>query len=66
MNFCWVETDGFAPLLAVVPALWRAQGLVTPGPEVPWRDLSVALGSLLTASVLAQILMQATDLSITA
>jgi len=50
---------GIAPLLAVVPALWRAHGLVTPGPDVPWRELSVALGSLLAASVLAQVLINA-------
>jgi O-antigen/teichoic acid export membrane protein len=50
---------GLAPLLALAPALWRAHGLETPGPEVPWKELSVALGSLLTASVLAQVLINA-------
>ena len=50
---------GIAPFLAVVPSLWGARGLAGPGPDVPWRELSLALGALLTASVMAQLLINA-------
>ena len=48
-----------APLLAVVPTMWRIGVLTGPGPEAPWRELSVALGALLASSVLASALLYA-------
>jgi hypothetical protein len=33
----------YRPLLALVPALWRSEGLLEPGPELPWRPLTTAL-----------------------
>ncbi len=50
---------GVAPFLALVPALWRERGLVEPGPEVSWHDLTLALGALLAGSVMAQVLINA-------
>jgi O-antigen/teichoic acid export membrane protein len=45
-----------APIVAVVIALRGQRGLVTPGPDAPWSELSTALGWLLFGSVLAQTL----------
>jgi O-antigen/teichoic acid export membrane protein len=54
---------GFAlalsPFLAAVPVLWRQGDLLEPGPPSPWGELSVSLSALLTASVFAQLLVNA-------
>jgi O-antigen/teichoic acid export membrane protein len=39
--------------------LWRQRDLLEPGPPSPWGELSVSLGALLTASVFAQLLVNA-------
>src|SRR5690606_19671447 len=39
-----------APFLASVVALWGQSGLLTPGPEAPWPELTRALGWLLLGS----------------
>jgi O-antigen/teichoic acid export membrane protein len=43
-----------APLLAIVIVLSRQRGVVQPGPEASWSELSEALGWLLLGAVLAQ------------
>jgi O-antigen/teichoic acid export membrane protein len=48
---------GAAPLIMAVPVLWRQGSLVEPGPALDWRELVGSLGSLLTAALLAQALV---------
>jgi O-antigen/teichoic acid export membrane protein len=48
---------GVAPFIGVVAALTRRDGLVTPGPPAPWRELSRAFGWLLAGSLFAQALV---------
>lgn len=50
---------GLAPILAVGVALAGERGLVTPGPDAGWRELSRALATLLAASVLSFTLVNA-------
>jgi O-antigen/teichoic acid export membrane protein len=47
------------PLIAVAVSLSRQRGLMTPGPEAPYSELSGALAWLLVGSVLAQLLSYA-------
>ena len=44
------------PLLAAGTALLRQHGLLEPGPEAPWSELSANLGWLFTGSVFSQLL----------
>jgi len=44
------------PVFASVTALYHQHGLMEPGPEAPWSELSVNLGWLFGGSVLAQLL----------
>jgi O-antigen/teichoic acid export membrane protein len=44
------------PVFASITALWRQHGLLEPGPEAPWSELSVNLGWLFGGSVFAQLL----------
>ena len=46
-----------APLLALVPACWHLGVLTGPGPAARWREMTVALGSLLASSVLSAALL---------
>ena len=55
---------GLAPFAAVALALRKQRGLVTPGPDAPWSELSSALGFLLAASVAAQLLVNAGPLAV--
>jgi len=48
---------GVAPFIGVLVALRRRDGLVTPGPPAPWRELSRAFGWLLAGSLFAQALV---------
>ena len=48
---------GLAPFAAVLLTVRRERDLITPGPDAPWAELSSALGYLLAASVLAQLLV---------
>lgn len=50
---------GLAPFVGVAVALRRRDGLVTPGPPAPWRELTSALGWLLAGSLFAQALVNA-------
>jgi O-antigen/teichoic acid export membrane protein len=45
-----------APFVAVAVALRRERGLLAPGPDAPYSELSNALGYLLAGSVLMQLL----------
>lgn len=55
---------GLAPLLALPVALRGDVSLAGPGTESSWRDVSHALGYLLIASVLAQLLVNSAPLAI--
>lgn len=55
---------GVAPFAATALALRRERDLVTPGPDAPWAELSSALGYLLAASVLAQLLVNSGVLAV--
>lgn len=55
---------GIAPGLAVVVALARQRGLVTPGPEASWREVSGALLALLAGSILSFTLLNGGPLAI--
>ncbi|MGZ6978346.1 MAG: lipopolysaccharide biosynthesis protein [Acidimicrobiia bacterium] len=48
---------GIAPFIGVLASLTRREGLVTPGPPAPWRELSRAFGWLLAGSLFAQALI---------
>jgi O-antigen/teichoic acid export membrane protein len=48
---------GLAPYVGVLVALRRRDGLVTPGPPAPWRELTRAFGWLLAGSLFAQALV---------
>jgi O-antigen/teichoic acid export membrane protein len=52
------------PIIAVVVALHRQRGLLAPGPQAPYSELSNALGWLLLGSVLAQLLSYASVLGV--
>ena len=52
------------PIVAVAVVLQRQRGLLTPGPESPYSELSSALGWLLLGSVLAQLLSYASVLGV--
>ena len=54
---------GLAPFAAIVVPLVRERGLLIPGPEAPWSELSVSLGYLLVGAVLAQGLVNAAPLA---
>lgn len=46
---------GLAPFAAILIGLARSRdGLVSPGPEAPWSEMSSSLGYLLTGSLLSQ------------
>jgi O-antigen/teichoic acid export membrane protein len=47
------------PVFASATALWRQHGLMEPGPEAPWSELSTNLGWLFGGSVFAQMLSYA-------
>jgi O-antigen/teichoic acid export membrane protein len=50
---------GLAPFVGVALSLRRRDGLVTPGPPAPWRELTRAFGWLLAGSLFAQVLVNA-------
>ncbi len=50
---------GLSPVLATLIGAGRERGLVTPGPDAPWSELSTALGYLLAGSIMAQLLVNA-------
>jgi O-antigen/teichoic acid export membrane protein len=52
------------PVFASATALFRQHGLMQPGPEAPWSELSVNLGWLFGGSVFAQLLSYAPILGI--
>ncbi|MFA5882739.1 MAG: hypothetical protein WDA60_02710 [Acidimicrobiia bacterium] len=44
------------PVFASATGLWRQHGLLEPGPEAPWSELTANLGWLFGGSVFAQLL----------
>ncbi len=52
-------TLGISPLVITVVLVWGQRDLAKPGPEIGWAELSGALGALLAAAVLAQVLINA-------
>jgi O-antigen/teichoic acid export membrane protein len=50
---------GLAPFFGIALSLRRRDGLVTPGPPAPWRELTRAFGWLLAGSLFAQVLVNA-------
>ena len=50
---------GIAPIAATLIGIRKERGLITPGPDAPWSELSTALGYLLAGSVMAQLLVNA-------
>ena len=50
---------GLAPIGAALFAMRRERGVISPGPDAPYSELSSSLGALLAASVLAQALVNA-------
>lgn len=55
---------GVAPIVSLLVALPRQRGLVTPGPDAPWSELSAALGFLLIGSFLMQLLVNAGPIAV--
>jgi O-antigen/teichoic acid export membrane protein len=56
---------GLAPFAATAIGIRRERHrLVTPGPDAPWAELTAALGYLLAASVLAQLLVNSGVLAV--
>ncbi len=47
------------PVLAALTSLIRQHGLLEPGPEAPWSELSTNLGWLFTGSIFSQLLSYA-------
>ena len=54
------------PVFAAGTALLRQHGLLAPGPEAPWSELSANLGWLFTGSVFSQLLSYAPIIGILA
>jgi len=54
----WAAVMVVAPFLGVGAALRRPRGLLEPGPEAPWRELSRALGWLLLGTVALALVVQ--------
>lgn len=53
-----------APLISAPMVLSRQRRLLTPGPQAPWGELTAALGYLVAASLLAQLLLNLAVLTI--
>jgi O-antigen/teichoic acid export membrane protein len=53
---------GLAPFVGIALSLRRRDGLVTPGPPAPWRELTRAFGWLLAGSLFAQALVNASPI----
>lgn len=53
-----------APLISAPLVLSRERHLVGPGPEAPWAELSTALGYLVAASLLSQLLVNLAPIAV--
>lgn len=53
----WGAVVVLAPYVAAGVSLWGQRGLVTPGPEAPWAELTRALGWLLVGSTSTALLI---------
>ena len=52
-------TLGLCPIVMAIVLVWGQRDLARPGPEIPWAEISSALGALLVAAVLALALINA-------
>jgi O-antigen/teichoic acid export membrane protein len=55
---------GLAPVLALPVALWSQRGLLQPGREASWKEVSGALAALLLGSILSFTLINGSPLAI--
>jgi O-antigen/teichoic acid export membrane protein len=55
----WGLTVGIPPLIALVLSMRGQRGLLQPGPEAPWGEITANLGWLLLGSVFAAFLVNA-------
>lgn len=55
---------GMAPLISAPLVLSRQRRLVKPGPQAPWGELTAALGYLVAASLLTQLLLNLAPLTV--
>lgn len=55
---------GFAPLVSAPLVLARNRHLVEPGPQAPWGELTAALGYLVAASLLSQLLVNLAPITV--
>jgi O-antigen/teichoic acid export membrane protein len=55
---------GIAPLISATLVLSRNRRLVAPGPQAPWGELTAALGYLVAASLLAQLLVNLAPIAV--
>ncbi|HWD09289.1 MAG TPA: hypothetical protein VHA57_09355, partial [Actinomycetota bacterium] len=55
---------GIAPLVSAPIVLSSQRHLVKPGPQAPWGELSAALGYLVAASLLAQLLVNLAPIAV--
>lgn len=49
---------GVTPFIGIIAALFRQHGLMAPGPEAPWSELTKALGWLLMGTVSLSLVIQ--------
>jgi len=54
----WGIVMAITPFLGVIAALWRQHGLLEPGPDAPWRELTQNLGWLLMGTVSISLIVQ--------
>jgi O-antigen/teichoic acid export membrane protein len=54
----WGIVMAVTPFVGVAVALWRQRGLVQPGPDAPWAELTQNLGWLLLGTVSISLLVQ--------
>ena len=54
----WGLVMAITPFLAVFVALWRQKGLLEPGPEAPWGELTQNLGWLLLGTSSISLVVQ--------
>lgn len=55
---------GIGPLVSAPLVLCRARGLLTPGPEAAWGELTTALGFLVAASAMSALLLNLAPLTV--
>jgi O-antigen/teichoic acid export membrane protein len=54
----WGVVMAITPFVGVLAALWRQHGLLEPGPDAPWAELTQNLGWLLLGTVSISLIVQ--------